>query len=105
LPLGALDNLLSAGRRSRTAKLSRREIVDILLIGVGVLLVIFLGIMLFSLLDMAQETDEAYDLLDRGEEMATPMNPYYVSTSETLLSASLAEERPERDLCGSGAGQ
>ncbi|MCJ7819540.1 MAG: hypothetical protein MUP25_06960 [Syntrophales bacterium] len=63
-----------------------------------ILLGVFLGIVLFSLLSLAQKGEEIYNLMDRGEEIATPADTYSLPASETLLPTSSGEARPQRDL-------
>jgi hypothetical protein len=66
--------------------------------GAGVFVGILLGIVLFSLLGMAQEAEGLYDLPGRGEVMAIPEDTYYLSPSDTVLPTSCGGERPPRDL-------
>ena len=68
-----------------------------------IVLGVFLGIVLFSLLSMAKRTDQIYDRMHRGEEIATPANPLYRPASETLSPTSSGEARPQRDLSASVA--
>ena len=74
-----------------------------LILGGVIVLSVFLGIVLFSLLSMTKRTDQIYDLMYRGEEIATPSNPLYRPASETLSSVSSGEARPQRDLSASVA--
>ena len=68
-----------------------------------IVLGVFLGLVIFSLLSMAQRGEQIYDLMYRGEEIATPANPLYRPASETLSPTSSGEARPQRDLSGSAA--
>ena len=68
-----------------------------------ILLGLFLGIVLISLLSMAKRTDQIYDFMLRGEEIATPAKPLYRPASETLSPTSSGEARPQRDLSASVA--
>ena len=43
-----------------------------------IVLGVFMGTTLFSLLIMAQRTDQIYDRMLRGEEIAVPSNPCYM---------------------------
>jgi hypothetical protein len=74
------------------------------LIFLGVIvLAVFLGIGLISLLSMAQRTDQIYDCKLRGEEIARPENPLYRRASETLPPTSSGKVQPQRDLSASVA--
>jgi hypothetical protein len=68
-----------------------------------IVLGLFLGIVIISLLSMAQKGEQIYDLMYRGEEIATPANPLYRPASETLSPTSSGEARPQRDLSASAA--
>ena len=68
-----------------------------------IVLGVFLGIVIISLLSMAQKGEQIYDLMYRGEETATPANPLYRPASETLSPTSSGEARPQRDLSASVA--
>jgi hypothetical protein len=68
-----------------------------------IVLGVFLGIVLISLLSMAQETDQIYDRKLRGEEIARPANPLYRPVSETLSPTSSGKAQPQRDLSASVA--
>lgn len=76
--------------------------MGILIIGVGAVLSIFLGIVLISLLAMAQKSDQLYDLMPGGEEMVTPADTYLLPASETLSPTSHKEARPRGDLVDAG---
>jgi hypothetical protein len=62
-----------------------------------------LGIVIFSLLSLAQKGEQVYDLMYRGEEIAPPANPLYRPASETLSPTSSGEAQPQRDLSASAA--
>lgn len=81
--------------------------MGILLIGVGAFLSIFLGIVLFFVLAMAQKSDHVYDLRPGDEEMVTPADAYLVPALEILSPTSRTEARPQRDVaeCGDRAAQ
>ncbi len=81
--------------------------MGILIIGVGAFLSIFLGIVLISLLAMAQKTDQDHDLMPGGEEMVTPADTYLLPAPETLSHTSHHEARPQGDVveCGQRAAQ
>ena len=68
-----------------------------------IVLGLFLGIVIISLLGMAQKGEQIYDLMYRGEEIATPANPLYPPAPETLSPISSGKARPERDLSASAA--
>jgi len=74
--------------------------VGFLIFGAGVLVGILLGIVLFSLLGMAQEAERVYDLPGRGEVMVIPEDTYYLSPSDNGLPTSRGEGRPPRPLGG-----
>lgn len=58
-----------------------------------IVLGVFLGIVIFSLLSMAQKGEQIYDLMYRGEAIPTPANPLYRPASEPLPPASSGEAR------------
>ena len=62
-----------------------------------------LGIVLISLLRMAKKTDQFYDRILCGEEMATPPALHYLPVSEIGPPASGGEARTQRDLNASAA--
>ena len=62
---------------------------------------VFMGIVLFSLLSLAQKGEKIYDPMYRGEEMATPADTYYQPASEALSPTSRGEAQPQRDLSAS----
>ena len=69
-----------------------------------IVLGVFLGIVIFSLLSMAQKGEQIYDLMHRGEEHThVRRNLYYLPASETLWPTSSGEARPQRDLSASVA--
>lgn len=68
-----------------------------------IVLGLFLGIVLIALLSMAQRTDQIYDCMLRGEEIATASNPLYRPASEALLPTRSGEARAQRDLSASVA--
>ena len=63
-----------------------------------IVLGVFLGIVVISLLSMAQKGEQIYDLMDRGEAIATPADPYSLRATETLSPTSSGEAQPQRDL-------
>jgi hypothetical protein len=63
-----------------------------------IVLGLFLGIVIFSLMSMAQKGEQIYDLMYRAEEIATPAKPLYRLESENLVPTSSGEARPQRDL-------
>lgn len=65
--------------------------METLIFWIGALVGLFLGILLYSLLAMAQEADKLYDRLELGKVKATPADTYHLPASETRLPAS----RPE----------
>jgi hypothetical protein len=69
-----------------------------------IVLGIFLGIVIISLLILAQKGEQIYDRMHRGEKIATPADTYYLPASETLSPTSSVEARAQRDLSiGGGA--
>jgi len=74
--------------------------VGLLILGVGVLSGILLGIVLFSLLAMAQAAEGVYDRLSLGEAMAIPKETYYLSPSDPGLPTCGGEGRPPGDQVG-----
>ncbi len=66
-----------------------------------IVLGVFLGIVLFPLLSMAKKTDQVYERMLHGEEIASPANHLYQPASETLSATSSGEVRPQRDLSAS----
>jgi hypothetical protein len=76
-------------------------LIILAVVGLGVVL----GIVIFSLLSMAQRTDQIYDCMLGGEEIAPSLHPLYRPASEALLPTSSGEARPQRDLSASVAAQ
>ena len=68
-----------------------------------IVLGVFVGIVVISLLSMAKKTDQIYDRMLRGEGIATPSKPLYRPASETLSPTSSGAARPQRDLSASVA--
>jgi hypothetical protein len=66
-----------------------------------VVLGVFLGIVLISLLTVAKKADQIYDRMHRDEEIAARANPYYRLATETLLPTCSGEAQPQRDLTAS----
>ena len=60
-----------------------------------IVLGVFLGIVIISLLSMAQKGEQIYDLMYRGEEIATPANP--------LLSAGIRNPIAHQQRRGAAA--
>jgi hypothetical protein len=63
-----------------------------------IVLAVFLGIVVISLMSLPQKGEKIYDLMDRSEEIATPATTYTVKASETLSPTSSGEARLQRDL-------
>jgi len=57
-----------------------------------------LGIIIFSLLSMAKKGEQIYEVMLRGEEIVTPVNPLNRPTSETPSPTGSGEARPQRNL-------
>lgn len=74
-----------------------------LIFGGVIVLGLFLGIVIISLLSMAQKGEQIYDLMHRGEKKATPADTYYLPATETPSPTSSGEARPQRDLSASVA--
>ncbi|MDP2047243.1 MAG: hypothetical protein Q8L00_13640 [Deltaproteobacteria bacterium] len=68
-----------------------------------IVLGVFLGIVIFSLLSLAQKGEQICELMYRAEDIATPTNPLYRPASETVSPTSSGEARPQRDLSASVA--
>ena len=73
-----------------------------LIFGAGILLGIFLGIVLISLLNMTPKDDEFSDLMNRDGEIPTPEDTYRLPTSETRLVTGGGAARPRRDKANRG---
>ncbi len=76
-----------------------------LIFGAGTLFGVFLGIVLISLLSMAQKADKVYDWLDRGEPKATPEDTYSFLQSATILPTGRKDCWPSRDPDGLRPGE
>src|SRR5665648_257805 len=93
---GVLQPTLRAGAQNKAEDACREgyhgntDFLGVIVLGV------FLGIGLISLLSMAQKTDQIYDRMLRGEEIATLSKPLYRPASETLSPTSSGEARPQR---------
>jgi hypothetical protein len=72
--------------------------VGLLIFGGVIVLGVFLGIVLISLLSLAQKGEQIYDLMDRNEKIATPADTYYLPAKETPKQTSRGEPRPQIDL-------
>jgi hypothetical protein len=68
-------------------------------IGLGVCL----GILLLCLLTTAKRSDQIYERLLEGEEIASPANSFYRPACETLPHIASGEAQPQRDLNASVA--
>ena len=68
-----------------------------------IVLGLFMGIVLISLLTMAKRSDQIYDRMLRGEAIASPAKPLHRPASETLSPTSSGEARAPRDLSPSVA--
>jgi hypothetical protein len=68
-----------------------------------IVLGVFLGIILFSLLSMAQKAEEVYDRMPRGDGIGIREDTYFVPASEPLSPASRGEVRPQGELSESVA--
>ena len=64
---------------------------------------VFMGIVLFSLLSVAQRGEQIYDFMDRSENIPTSADTYHLPATETLSPISSGETRPQRDWCLSEA--
>jgi hypothetical protein len=74
------------------------------LIVLGVIVLsVFLGIVIISLLSMAQKREQIYERLHLGEERATLENACSWPATETLSPTSNGEARLQRDLSASVA--
>jgi hypothetical protein len=71
--------------------------LETLIFLIGALVGLFLGLLLYSLLDMAQKADKLYDLLEYGKVTATPVDTYYLPASETMLPTRRQKKRPSGD--------
>jgi len=67
-----------------------------------IVLGVFLGIVIISLLILAQKGEQIYDCMHRGEKIATPADTYYLPASITIAPSSSGEARAQRDLSISG---
>ena len=68
-----------------------------------IVLGVFLGMVIYSLLSMAKRTNQIYELMYRAEDIATPVKPLYRAAAETLSPTSSGEARPQRGLIASVA--
>ena len=59
----------------------------------AIVLAVFLGIVLFSLLSMAQKGEQIYDLIHRGENIPSSTDTYYLPATEPLRQNSSGEAR------------
>ena len=74
------------------------------LIVLGVIVLgVFMGTVLFSLLSMAKKTEQIYDRMFRGNKIGTLADPYHRPGAETLSPTSRDEARLQRDLSESVA--
>lgn len=64
---------------------------------------VFWGVVIYSLLSMAKRSDQIYDRMYCDEEIATLANPLYRAASEALSPSSSGKARLQRDLRGSVA--
>jgi hypothetical protein len=72
------------------------------LIFLGVIVAVaVLGIILFSLVSMAQKGEEVYDRMPCGDGMGARADTYSVPASEPLSLASRGEVRPQGELSAS----
>ena len=78
--------------------------METLFFGAGTLLGVFLGMLVISLLSLAQKGDEFLDLINRGRQIATLEDTCWLPASETLSPTSHNEERPQGDLVDRGRG-
>jgi hypothetical protein len=90
---GVLQPTLRAGAQNKAEEACREGYMGILIFWGVIVLGVFLGIVIFSLLSMAQKGEQIYDLMDRGEAIPTPANPLYRPASEALPPASSGEVR------------
>ena len=75
--------------------------MGILILGGVIVLVLFMGIVVFSLLSMAQKGEQVYDQMYRDEEIATPVNPLDRPSPEPLSPTSSGKVQPQRDSSAS----
>lgn len=66
---GVLQKYRAQGLDCRAKKLTRRDTMGFLVFGAGTLLGLGLGIVLISLLSMAQKGDAFLDLMDRDKKL------------------------------------
>ena len=97
---GVLQKTLRAGAQNKSEDACR---MGTLIFWGVIVLGLFLGIVLISLLNMAQRSERIYDRMLRGEEIARPANPLYRPATEILKQTSSGESRPQRDLSASVA--
>jgi len=62
---------------------------------------VFLGIVIISLLSMAQKGEQIYELMYRGERIGASTDSYSLPASEIRSPASNGEVRADRDLSSS----
>jgi hypothetical protein len=86
------------GAREKTP--SRRGTIGTLIFWAVIGLGVFLGMVIISLLSMAQKADQVYDLMDRAEKMATPEDHDHLPESEILSPKVSGEAHPPQDLSG-----
>jgi len=77
--------------------------METLLFGGAIVLGLFLALVLFSLLSMAQRTDQINDCELRGEEIAGPAKPLYRTASKTSSPISKGKPQPQRSLSAPAA--
>ena len=68
-----------------------------------IVLAVFMGIVLLSLLTMAKRSDQIYARMLRGEEIASSANPLHQPAPETMPLIGSGEAQPQRDLSASVA--
>ena len=76
--------------------------METLFFGAGTLLGVFLGMLVISLLSLAQKGDKFLDLINRGGQIATLEDICWLDASETRLPTGSGEARPQRDLVDRG---
>jgi hypothetical protein len=100
---GVLQRILRAGAQKKAEDACQEgshgntDFLGVIVLGV------FLGIVIISLLSLAQKGEQVYDFMYRGEARATPADSLYQPASETLSPTSGGEARPQRDLGASAA--
>ncbi|MBU4232408.1 MAG: hypothetical protein L6277_17560 [Desulfobacterales bacterium] len=77
--------------------------MGILIVLAVIVLGVFLGIVIISLMSMAKMGDQINDQIYRDENIPMPPNPLYQPASETLSATSSGGAGAQRDLSASVA--